>query len=67
MPGKEWIRGKVYEELLEKQLKEQREEFLADLKLIKVWAKEHVKDAYDPIGSLIDDIDDTLIEKWEGK
>ncbi|KKL98884.1 hypothetical protein LCGC14_1819980 [marine sediment metagenome] len=51
--------------------KQQKQEliakFLSDLKGLKIWANEHKKDAYDPIGSLIDDIDDTLIAKWEGE
>lgn len=52
---------------LNEEIKNNIEEFLADLELLKFWAKEHINDAYDPIGSLIDDIDDTLIKKWVEK
>ena len=55
----EFIRGDKEEEDIA--------EFISDLKRLKIWANEHKKDAYDPIGSLIDDIDDTLIAKWEGE
>ena len=70
MPGKEWIRSKVCEEFVEKQLKEQKEEFLASFDRIANSLNDYIEvtdTVTIDIAQLIEKVLMPEREKWEGK